>query len=108
MSRSKRSRAKREKIAAAQPAQPAADDASRLAPVRRRARAAKIGIGTAAAISVGASMGLARETYAGHSKHPVKPLVIPQPLYVVVRQNLLEAGIVAPATAPPDAATSTS
>lgn len=111
MSRSKRSRAKQRKLAAAQPAQPAAraaDDASRLAPARRRARAAKIGMGTAAAISVGASMGLARETYAGHSKHPVKPLAIPQPLYVVVRQNLLQAGIVAPATAPPDAATSTS
>ena len=90
------------------PLEPAADDASRLAPARRRARAAKIGMGAAAAISVGASMGLARETYAGHSKHPVKPLAIPQPLYVVVRQNLLQAGIVAPATAPPDAATSTS
>ena len=31
-----------------------------------------------------------------------------QPLYRVVRQNLLQAGILAPATAPPDIATSTS
>ena len=55
-----------------------------------------------------ASMGLARVTYAGHSKHAIKTLAIPQPLYEVVRKNLLAAGILAPATAPPDAATSTS
>ena len=51
---------------------------------------------------------LARVTYAGHPKHPVRALAIPQPLYQVVRRNLLQAGIVAPATAPPDATTSTS
>jgi len=61
-----------------------------------------------AVISVGASMMLARITYAGHSKHPVRALSIPQPLYVVIRQDLLQAGILAPATAPPDASTSTS
>jgi hypothetical protein len=53
-------------------------------------------------------MPLARITYAGHSKHALKPLSVPQPLYAVVRHNLLQAGILAPATAPPDAATSTS
>lgn len=56
----------------------------------------------------GASAVLARVTYAGHTKRPVQPLSIPQSLYVVVRQNLLQAGILAPATAPPDASTSTS
>lgn len=114
MSRSKRGRAKGRKRAVAGPVQKAASPApldvesSRLASGRRRAHTAKIGIGTAAIISVGASMGLARVTYAGHSKHPVRALSIPQPLYVVVRQNLLQAGILAPATAPPDATTSTS
>ncbi|MHB8643495.1 MAG: hypothetical protein ACYDA3_11500 [Gaiellaceae bacterium] len=83
-------------------------ESSRLAPARRRAHTAKVGIGAAAMISIGASMGLARVTYAGHSKHRVRALSIPQPLYVVVRQNLLQAGILAPATAPPDATTSTS
>jgi hypothetical protein len=68
----------------------------------------KLGIGAAAAVSVGVSMALARVTYAGHTKHPVRALSIPQPLYRVVRQNLLQAGILAPATAPPDATTSTS
>jgi hypothetical protein len=53
-------------------------------------------------------MALARVTYAGHSKRPARALSIPQPLYRVVRQNLLQAGILAPATAPPDIATSTS
>lgn len=109
MSRSKRARAKERKRAAARPVQQPADaKASRLAPARRRATVAKLGIGAAAAVSVGASMGLARVTYAGHTKHPVRALSIPQPLYKVVRQNLLQAGILAPATAPPDAATSTS
>jgi hypothetical protein len=53
-------------------------------------------------------MVMARVSSAGHSKHPVRALSIPQPLYVVVRQNLLQAGILAPATAPPDASTTTS
>ena len=111
MSRSKRARAKDRKRAASKPAQQPsrpAPEASRLAPARRRAHAAKLGIGAAAILSVGASMALARVTYAGHTKHPVRALSIPQPLYRVVRQNLLQAGILAPATAPPDAATSTS
>jgi hypothetical protein len=114
MSRSKRARARERKRIASRPpappgpaARPAAPD-SRLGPARRRAHAAKLGIGAAAVVSVGASMGLARVTYAGHAKHPVRDLSIPQPLYKVVRQNLLQAGIVAPATAPPDATTSTS
>jgi len=115
MSRSKRGRAKaRKKRAAASPpvgAQPTRDQEpgpSRLAPVRRRVRAAKLGVGAAAVVTAAGSMGLARVTYEGHSKHAVKALAIPQPLYEVVRRNLLQAGILAPATAPPDASTSTS
>ena len=69
---------------------------------------AKLGIGAVALVTVGTSMALARVTYAGHSKKPARPLSIPQPLYRVVRQNLLQGGILAPATAPPDATTSTS
>jgi hypothetical protein len=81
---------------------------SRLALVRRRVRTAKLAAGAAAAAALVASMALARVTYAGHSKHAVQPLAIPPPLYEVVRKNLLAAGILAPATAPPDAATSSS
>jgi hypothetical protein len=115
MSRSKRARAKERRRAAVRPVQrserpPVSGDAggSRLAPARRRARFAKLAIGAVALVSVVLSMALARVTYAGHQKRPVKNLAIPQPLYRVVRQNLLQAGILAPATAPPDVATSTS
>ena len=83
-------------------------ESSRLAPARRRGQLAKVAVAVAAVVCVATSMALARVTYAGHAKHPVRPLSIPQPLYRVVRQNLLQAGILAPATAPPDAATSTS
>ena len=108
MSRSRRARAKTRSRAALNPPPRSDTEASRLATARRRAQAAKLSIGAAAVVSVGVSMVLARVTYAGHAKHPVRALSIPQPLYRVVRQNLLQAGILAPATAPPDAATSTS
>ncbi len=83
-------------------------DRGRVGPAWRRARVAKTWIAAVGALGFGAWMGLARVTYAGHPKHTVRPLAIPQPLYEVVRHNLLQAGIVAPATAPPDATTSTS
>jgi hypothetical protein len=51
---------------------------------------------------------LSRVSYAGHSKRPIRALVVPARFYSVVRQNLLQAGIVAPATAPPDVVTSSS
>ena len=82
--------------------------ARRVEVVRHRAHIAKVGIAAAAALGFAAWMGLARATYAGHVKHPVRSLSVPQPLYQVVRRNLLQAGILAPATAPPDATTSTS
>jgi hypothetical protein len=53
-------------------------------------------------------MALARVTYAGHSKHGTGSLSMPQPLYQALRQNLLQAGVLAPATAPPDASTNSS
>lgn len=115
MSRSKRARAKERKHGSVrppdgpEPSQPdPGTEASRIGEARRRAAAAKLGIGGVALVTVGASMTLARVTYAGHSKHPARPLSIPQPLYRIVRQNLLQGGILAPATAPPDATTSTS
>ena len=109
MSRSKRARAKeRKRVEVRRPANLTDGESSRLAPARRRGRLAKLAVAVAAVVCVAASMALARVTYAGHAKHPVRPLSIPQPLYRVVRQNLLQAGILAPATAPPDATTSTS
>jgi hypothetical protein len=56
----------------------------------------------------GAAMLFARTSYAGHPKHPPRPLAAPPRFVKVVRENLLQAGIVAPAEAPADAATSVS
>jgi hypothetical protein len=80
----------------------------RIAHGRRRGRIAKLAVGAVALSAFGVCTVLARVTYAGHAKQPVCSLSIPQPLYQVVRRNLLQGGILAPATAPPDASTSTS
>jgi hypothetical protein len=123
VSRSKRSAAKHRKAAAQRAAtkerQVAAQQAGvidaetgpseqRVRSARRRGRWAKAALAAVATVGFGVWMLLARVTYAGHPKHPVRALSIPQPLYQVVRRNLLQAGIVAPATPPPDATTSTS
>ena len=80
----------------------------RTAAARRRARLAKRSLVILATVGFGAWMLLARMSYAGHPKHAVRPLAVPEPMYQVVRRNLLQSGILAPATAPPDATTSTS
>jgi hypothetical protein len=53
-------------------------------------------------------LGLSRVSYARHVKKPLRPLAAPPRYVEIVRRNLLEAGIVAPAQAPPGAATSSS
>jgi hypothetical protein len=80
----------------------------RIAAAHRRATLAKAGTVCLAIVGFGAAFAFSRVTYAGHSKKPLHPLAAP-PRYVrIVRQNLLQAGIVAPAQAPPGAATSSS
>jgi hypothetical protein len=53
-------------------------------------------------------MAIARATYAGHPKRPSRALKVPASFYAAVRENLLQAGVLAPAQAPPDAQTSSS
>lgn len=84
------------------------ESGSRFAPVRRRAAQAKFVLAGAALVSFGAGVALTRLSYAGHSKHPLRPLAAPPGFVRIVRQNLLQAGIVAPAQAPPGASTSVS
>jgi hypothetical protein len=114
MSRAKRTRAMKRKQRLQSPTQAGPPEArpegarSRRELGVHRARTAKVGVAAAAALGTAAAMGLARITYAGHQKHVTPPLAIPQPLYAVVRQNLLQAGILAPATAPASIATSSS
>jgi hypothetical protein len=89
-------------------ARAAAPPRPRTGAARRRVAAAKLGVAGIALVGFAAALGLARASYAGHSKKPLQSLAAP-PRYVrIVRQNLLQAGIVAPTQAPPGAATSTS
>jgi len=79
---------------------------SRLVAARRRARTAKLALGAGGSVVFGIAMLFARGSYAGHPKRPVHPLSAPPRFVSVVRANLLQAGIVAPAAAPPEATTS--
>jgi len=117
MSRSKRNRAKHraaisKRPAAAGPA-PAAQASARsgegrVQPARRRAQIAKTTLAAAGTAVFAAALLFARVTYAGHPKQPLHPLAAPPRFVQVVRQNLLQAGIIAPADAPAGAATSVS
>jgi hypothetical protein len=81
---------------------------SRVEPARRRASVAKATLGAGGALVFGAAMLFARVSYAGHPKRPLRPLAAPPRFVSIVRENLLQAGIVAPAQAPPGATTSVS
>jgi hypothetical protein len=107
MSHSKRQRKKRRRAQQVQPG-PLPEPESRLGGVRRRTRLVKVGVSLTIPAVFGGSIALARATYAGHAKHRSKPLAVPKPFYSVIRQNLLQNGILAPAEAPPDAQTSSS
>ncbi len=74
---------------------------SRLAGVRRRVRLARGLLAGGAIVAFGATMALARVQFPGHHKHGVTTLAPPASFVDVVRRNQLEAGILAPAEAPP-------
>ncbi len=69
---------------------------------------AKAVFGIAGALIFGAAMVFARHSYAGHPKRPATALAAPARFVSIVRRDLLQAGIVAPAHAPPGAATAVS
>jgi hypothetical protein len=82
--------------------------AEELASARRRAAAAKgllAALGTCAFV---VAMLFARHSYAGHPKQPASALAASPRFVRIVRRNLLQAGVVAPAQAPPGAATAVS
>jgi hypothetical protein len=115
MSRAKRAAAKRHRRARGRPPDTAVpvpeqtpSRAEQLKSARRRAGVAKGVLGTVGAIVFGIAMVFARQSYAGHPKQPATPLTAPPRFVSVVRKNLLQAGIVAPAQAPPGASTSVS
>ncbi len=53
-------------------------------------------------------MVLSRHSYAGHPKQPTTALAASPRFVNIVRRNLLQAGVVAPAQAPPGAETAVS
>jgi hypothetical protein len=113
VSRAKKARARRRRRAAeASPPAPSpaapAPPKPRVEAARRRIAAAKLGVAGVALVGFAATLAFTRISYAGHSKKPLRPLSAPPRYVEIVRQNLLQAGIVAPAQAPPGAATSTS
>jgi hypothetical protein len=105
MSRAKKARAAQRR----RPATPTPRESKpRIEAAQRRVAAAKLVVGGVALVGFAATLGFARVSYAGHSKKPLRPLAAPPRYVQIVRQNLLQAGIVAPTQAPPGAATSTS
>lgn len=81
---------------------------SRIEGARRRATVAKAGVAGVALLCFGGAMAFARLSFAGHPKRALRPLAAPPRFTRIVRENLLQAGVVAPAQAPPGAATATS
>lgn len=84
------------------------DRKEELAAARRRANATKVGFVAAVAVLFVGGMSFARNAYAGHAKAPVVPLAAPGRYERIVKKNLLQAGVVAPAQAPPGAASAPS
>ena len=80
---------------------------SRIAAARRRMRLAEYGMGVAGVVVFVAGIGLVRAHAAGHARHS-QPLAAPSRFVRIVRQDALQGGLIAPAQAPPSAATSPS
>ena len=90
------------------PADPAPPPSPRIAAARQRSLRAKGVLAVTGAVVFGAAAVFARVSYAGHPKHRPTALAAPPAFVQIVRRNLLEAGLLAPADAPPGAATSVS
>ena len=81
---------------------------SRLGPARRRARRAKAAFVLGALAAFAAAIPLSRQHYPGHSKQRARALDAPGSFRRTVNDDLLRAGILAPATAPSEAVTALS
>jgi hypothetical protein len=81
---------------------------SRRAPARRRAASAKVLLAVGGACTFLGAAALARVAYPGHVKRHPRSLAPPKRFVSIVRQNQLQAGILAPAQAPPEVTSSPS
>ena len=82
--------------------------AAELGAARRRAVGAKTGLAAIGVLVFGAAAVFAQRSYAGHTKQPATALEAPPRFVRIVKQDLLQAGVVGPAQAPPGAATAPS
>ncbi len=81
---------------------------TRLGPARHRAAVAKLVLAASAASVFVVAGVLARVAYPGHAKRGSRDLSPPPRFVHIVRQNQLEAGILAPTQAPPVAVSGSS
>jgi hypothetical protein len=81
---------------------------SRHAPAKARVQRAKLALAAVGVAAFAAAIPLARLHISGHPKRRARPLDAPQAFRRVVQDDLLRAGILAPAEAPPDAMTALS
>ena len=78
---------------------------TRIGAARQRALVAKVVLAGAGVLAFAASAALARVSYAGHHKKAATALSPPQSFVRIVRQDQLQAGILAPTQADPSVAT---
>jgi hypothetical protein len=82
--------------------------AARMAAAGRRARRAKIALTGAGLAFFALGMALAQGNAPGHHRRQARPLAAPKRFQEAVRRDALDAGLLAPAEAPPRATTSVS
>jgi hypothetical protein len=85
-----------------------AENRSRIASARARARGAKVVLGALTALVFGVAFVGAKTHAPGHTKHRAKPLAAPSAFELAVRQSAFAAGQIAPPVQPPSVVTSTS
>jgi len=83
-------------------------DRSRIERARKRARAAKAGLGALTALVFGVAFVGAKTHAPGHAKGKATPLGAPSSFERAVRRSVAQGGQIAPAVQPPPVATSTS
>jgi len=75
---------------------------------RRRADRAKLAALLITPVLFVTALGLARGSYASHPRRASRPLSVPPRFERIVRENLLQAGVLAPQQAPKAVQTSSS
>jgi hypothetical protein len=83
-------------------------EASRHAAARRRAQVAKTSLAAVAVVTFLGGIGLVRAHVSSHHKRKLRALAAPKRFTSIVQRDLLAAGIMAPAEAPPGAETAVS